>query len=111
MLASTVKPRPRNLLMVRAFAGDSTITRALPLVELDFLAMSTEATNRGEPMARNNAASDCVICEQRDPGSSCPGGEFCPCHVSDRGRGKPQWQAPGPSDWRIRDFTTAAESG
>ena len=45
MLASTVKPRPRNLLIVRALAGDSTITNAWPLpVDFDFdsfcLAMS-----------------------------------------------------------------------
>ena len=30
MLASTVKPRPRNLPIVRALAGDSTITNDLP---------------------------------------------------------------------------------
>jgi hypothetical protein len=30
MLASTVNPRPKYLLMVRALAGDSTITRAWP---------------------------------------------------------------------------------
>ena len=29
-LASTVKPRPRYLLIVRALAGDSTITKAWP---------------------------------------------------------------------------------
>ena len=37
MLASTVKPLPRNLLIVRALAGDSTITRAwLGLPDFDF---------------------------------------------------------------------------
>ena len=36
MLASTVYPRPKNLPIVRALAGDSTITRALPPV-LDFV--------------------------------------------------------------------------
>jgi hypothetical protein len=30
MLASTVNPRPRYLLIVRALAGDSTITSAWP---------------------------------------------------------------------------------
>jgi len=35
MLASTTYPSPRNRLMVRAFAGDSTITREKPLFLLD----------------------------------------------------------------------------
>jgi hypothetical protein len=39
MLASIIYPRPRNCLIVRAFAGDSTMTReALCEVEV-FLAM------------------------------------------------------------------------
>ena len=36
MLASTVKFRPRNLLIVRALAGDSTITSDLPEPPADF---------------------------------------------------------------------------
>ncbi len=39
MLASTVKSRPRNLLIVRALAGDSTITSDLPFFAV-FLAIS-----------------------------------------------------------------------
>ena len=39
MLASTVYPRPRNLEIVRALAGDSTITRALRPDVADFFAM------------------------------------------------------------------------
>ena len=47
MLASTVKSRPRNLLIVRALAGDSTITSDLPLRAEAFLAMRRLVGNWG----------------------------------------------------------------
>ena len=44
MLASTLKLRPRNFLIVLALAGDSTITRlVVPLVTGPFLALAEEA--------------------------------------------------------------------
>jgi hypothetical protein len=49
MLASTVNPLPKYLLIVRALAGDSTITRAwlgLPFFALGGLLLAIRSNNR-----------------------------------------------------------------
>ena len=47
MLASTVKPRPRNLPIVFALAGDSTITSAWPLPgDFDFVVFCLAMNDR-----------------------------------------------------------------